>query len=201
MAGGNRHQVDDNRRCRAISVDSDPGGLDGNIRHFTGFTNANDEAGVPGPLSEIQKTVAIVLAEDHSRQELALMQRVPLEAARRQPGVAVLLQPLQIGQVDGGDLNAGDVSQHLRRRIIVTVGHTHPGLRLFFKQGDRQRLATLHQFIERVNPRRPHADDGNSLHDSLPSCGRMRHGQRFTVASLSLILVENCRSGGPLHAI
>jgi hypothetical protein len=30
------------------------------------------------------------------------MQRVPLEAARRQPGVAVLLQPLQIGQVDRG---------------------------------------------------------------------------------------------------
>ncbi len=102
MAGGNRHQVDDNRFCRAISVDGDPGGLDGNIRHFTGFTNANDEAGVPGPLCEIQKTVAIVLAEDHSRQELALMQRVPLEAARRQPGVAVLLQPLQIGQVDRG---------------------------------------------------------------------------------------------------
>ena len=118
-------------------MDSDPGGLDGNIRHFTGFTNANDEAGVPGPLCEIQKTVAIVLAEDHSRQELALMQRVPLEAARRQPGVAVLLQPLQIGQVDRGDLNAGDVGQHLRRGIIVTVGHTDPGLRLFFKQRDR----------------------------------------------------------------
>ncbi len=47
-----------------------------------------------------------------------------------------------------GDLNAGNIGQHLRRGIIVTVGHTHPGLRLFFKQGDGQRLTALHQFIK-----------------------------------------------------
>ncbi|SWL70484.1 Uncharacterised protein [Klebsiella pneumoniae] len=175
MAGGNRHQVDNYRVCCTIGVDGDPGGLNRNIRDFTGFTNANHKADVPGPLNEVQKTVAIVFAEDNPRQKLALMQGVPFKPARRQPVIALLLQPLQVGQVDGGDLNAGNIGQHLRRGIIVTVGHTHPGLRLFFKQSDGQRLTALHQFIKGVNPRRPHADDGNSLHDSLPSCGQMRH--------------------------
>ena len=65
------------------------------------------------------------------------MQILPFKTARRQPVVALLLQPLQIGQVNRGDLNAGNIGQHLRRGIIVAIGHTHPGLRLFFKQRDR----------------------------------------------------------------
>ncbi len=102
MAGGNRHQVDDYRVCCTIGVDGDPGGLNRNIRDFTGFTNANHKADVPGPLNEVQKTVAIVFAEDNPRQKLALMQGVPFKPARRQPVIALLLQPLQVGQVDGG---------------------------------------------------------------------------------------------------
>ncbi len=102
MAGGNRHQVDNYRVCCTIGVDGDPGGLNRNIRDFTGFTNANHKADVPGPLNEVQKTVAIVFAEDHPRQKLALMQGVPFKPARRQPVIALLLQPLQVGQVDGG---------------------------------------------------------------------------------------------------
>ncbi len=102
MAGGNRHQVDDYRVCCTIGVDGDPGGLNRNIRDFTGFTNANHKADVPGPLNEVKKTVAIVFAEDNPRQKLALMQGVPFKPARRQPVIALLLQPLQVGQVDGG---------------------------------------------------------------------------------------------------
>ncbi len=82
MAGGNRHQVDNYRVCCTIGVDGDPGGLNRNIRDFTGFTNANHKADVPGPLNEVQKTVAIVFAEDHPRQKLALMQGVPFKPAR-----------------------------------------------------------------------------------------------------------------------
>lgn len=47
MAGGNRHRVDDYRVCCTIGVDGDPGGLNRNIRDFTGFTNANHKADVP----------------------------------------------------------------------------------------------------------------------------------------------------------
>lgn len=95
-------RVDNYRVCCTIGVDGDPGGLNRNIRNFTGFTNANHKADVPGPLNEVQKTVAIVFAEDNPRQKLALMQGVTFKPARRQPVIALLLQPLQVGQVDGG---------------------------------------------------------------------------------------------------
>lgn len=102
MAGGYHHQIDDIRLRRAVGVDGDPDGLHRNIRDLTGLANVHHEAGVSGPLDKIQKAVAVVLAEDHPRQKLALMQRVPFKTARRQPVIALLLQPLQIGQVDRG---------------------------------------------------------------------------------------------------
>ncbi|MCQ4033929.1 hypothetical protein FK513_28790, partial [Klebsiella pneumoniae] len=37
----------DYRVCCTIGVDGDPGGLNRNIRDFTGFTNANHKADVP----------------------------------------------------------------------------------------------------------------------------------------------------------
>ena len=47
--------VDNYRVCCTIGVDGDPGGLNRNIRDFTGFTNANHKADVPARSTRYRK--------------------------------------------------------------------------------------------------------------------------------------------------
>ncbi len=111
------------------------------------YTNANHKADVPGPLNEVKKTVAIVFAEDNPRQKLALMQGVPFRA-RAPPASHRFAAAAIAGRSGRWGISMLAILASICRGIIVTVGHTHPGLRLFFKQSDGQRLTALHQFIK-----------------------------------------------------
>jgi hypothetical protein len=169
MAGGDHRAVEAGRPVMAGGPQAQVLVARLQIRDVAIFEHGYPVVLLLGPRHQRQELGAEIMAQQHARQKLAVVQRLFLHPIAGQEAGGLRAQPLEIGTGERRDLNAGDVGEHGPVIGVLVVGHAHTGvLARLIKRDGKRRLAG-DQGGEGIEAGRPGADNGDALHTTVIS--------------------------------